>query len=56
MAAINKQPNVIAIGAGPSGIALAYAMKVGLGFDNFMVSLAPWKSVTVLINFGSEDL
>lgn len=34
----NGKPNVIVVGAGPSGIAVAHALRIGLGFDNFMVS------------------
>jgi cation diffusion facilitator CzcD-associated flavoprotein CzcO len=30
-------PNIILIGAGPSGIAMAHTLKYKLGFDDFMV-------------------
>lgn len=31
-------PNAIIIGAGPSGIALAYRLKHELGFEDFLVN------------------
>lgn len=33
-----NSPDVIVIGAGPSGIALAHTLKHKLGFDDFTVS------------------
>jgi NADH dehydrogenase FAD-containing subunit len=32
------KPNVIVLGAGAAGIAMAHQLRYGLGFDNFMVS------------------
>lgn len=32
-----RPPDVIVIGVGPSGIAMAHTLKVKLGFDNFAV-------------------
>lgn len=37
----NGKPNAIVVGAGASGIAMAYQLRYGLGFDNFMVSESP---------------
>lgn len=38
---------IIVIGAGPSGIALAHTLKHKLGFHEFMVSPAIWNGNTV---------
>lgn len=35
------KPNVIVLGAGAAGIAMAHQLRYGLGFDNFMVSKSP---------------
>lgn len=38
MATGSNAPNVIILGAGPSGIATAHKLKSDLGFDDFLVS------------------
>ena len=41
MRARSGKPNVIVLGAGAAGIAMAHQLRYGLRYDNFMVSCLP---------------
>lgn len=45
----NPSPNVIIIGAGPSGVSLAHTLKHKMGFDDFMVSFGPLTRLVELL-------
>lgn len=49
-------PEVIVIGAGPSGIALAHSLKCKLGFDDFTVSVVTMGAARIGTELGSRSM